>query len=190
MIITDGSHYDPSPFCPQNGVEVRTVDHPKPGRLDSGWWLDGHPWYHESGKACFENNLKQMQVLMCPIQMVHVQMLTSFPVQILNRLWRRELEVSFPGCWWCQCPQAHSPPLPARKARVSLLGDLVSQGLCYRVLQKTAPMKYQSIEVMSPTSPNSMLSSKLRAWQLQKEHISVDGARHFREQHWSWGLRG
>ena len=32
-------------------------------------------------------------------------------------------------------------------------------------------------------SPNSMLSSKLRAWQLQKEHISVDGARHFREQH-------
>ena len=84
-----------------------------------------------------EGNLKQMQVLMCPIQMVHVQMLTSFP-QILNRLWRRESEVPFPGCWWCQCPQAHSPPLPARKARVSLLGDLVSQGLCYCVLQKTA----------------------------------------------------
>ena len=36
VIITDGSHYDPSPFCPHNGVEVRTVDHPKPGRLDSG----------------------------------------------------------------------------------------------------------------------------------------------------------
>ena len=52
-------------------------------------------------------------------------------------------------------------------------------------------MKYHTADVMSPRSPNSMLSSEFCVWWPSKKTAeSVDDARHFWSQHWSWGLWG
>ena len=53
------------------------------------------------------------------------------------------------------------------------------------------PIKFQTIHVMFPPSPNSMLYSELCVWRPSKKTtIFVHSVRHFQAQHWSWGLRG